>query len=321
MTAVFLDAASLGDDIDFSPLRRATRDWTQYPATTPEQTRERVREARIVVTNKVVLDRDTLFACERLRFIAVAATGTNNVDLDAARERDIVVANVRAYGTPSVSQHVFALILQLATRLYEYHRAALDGRWAASPHFFLFDAPIFELHGKTLGIVGYGELGRGVARLAKAFGMNVLVSARPGSESAPEGRVDLDALLPQVDVLSLHCPLTPATAGLIDAERIARMKPGALLINCARGGVVDEPALAEALRAGHLGGAGVDVLTEEPPRGSNVLLDPTIPNLIVTPHTAWAARESRQRVLDQIAENIAAFLAGRPTRVVAGDGR
>ena len=164
--------------------------------------------------------------------------------------------------------------------------------------------------------MGYGELGRGVERLARAFGMQVLVSARPGSDAAPEGRVALDEMLPQIDVLSLHCPLTPQTAGLMDAARIARMKPGSFLINCARGGIVDEQALADALRSGHLGGAGVDVLTEEPPRNGHVLLDPSIPNLIVTPHVAWAARESRGRVMDQLAENIAAFLAGGPIRVV-----
>ena len=316
MAAVFLDAASLGDDVDFSPLNEVVSPWVCHPATAPEQVLERMRGARIAVTNKVVLDRDILSACETLELIAVVATGTDNVDLAAARELGITVSNVRGYGTASVTQHVFAMILRLATRLDAYHRAAVDGRWAASPHFCLFDYPILELHGKTLGLVGYGELGRGVERLARAFGMQVLVSARPGSDAAPEGRVALDEMLPQIDVLSLHCPLTPQTAGLMDAARIARMKPGSFLINCARGGIVDEQALADALRSGHLGGAGVDVLTEEPPRNGHVLLDPSIPNLIVTPHVAWAARESRGRVMDQLAENIAAFLAGGPIRVV-----
>lgn len=316
MSAIFLDAESLGDDVDFAPLRSAYPHWIEYPYTDPADVLERSREARIVIVNKVPLNRDTIIACPHLEFIGVAATGTNNVDLDAARERGIIVSNVRGYGTASVVQHVFAMMLSLATRLRAYHDAAIAGDWGRSKHFCLLDFPIIELQGKTLGIIGYGDLGRGVADAARAFGMEVLVSARPGSPRVPQGRVSLDELLDRADVISLHCPLTSETRHLFDADTIARMRPGALLINAARGGIVDESALADALRRGHLGGAGMDVLTEEPPRDGNVLLDPGLPNLIVTPHTAWASRASRQRVVEQVGENISAFLSGHPRRQV-----
>ncbi|MGB0721901.1 MAG: 2-hydroxyacid dehydrogenase [Gammaproteobacteria bacterium] len=316
MTAVFLDAESLGTDIDFQPLETAHPDWLHFPHTAPGEAGERLRSARIAVTNKVPLKRATLESAPKLEFIAVAATGTNNVDLDAARTLGITVSNVRAYGTASVVQHVFALMLSLATNLRAYHDAALRGDWGRGRHFCLLDYPIIELHGKTLGIVGHGELGKGVAQAARAFGMNVLISARPGADDIPPGRLPLDQVLSQADVVSLHCPLTESTQNLFDGPRIARMKPGALLINAARGGIVNEQALADALRSGHLGGAGVDVLSTEPPREGNVLLDPSLPNLIVTPHTAWASRASRQRVIDQVGENIAAFLGGQPMRRV-----
>lgn len=320
MKAVFLDAESVGEDLDLASLKDVVDDWTFHPLSAPEELVGRLADADLVVSNKVILDRSVLEACPRLRFIAVIATGTNNVDLDAARERGIPVSNVRRYGAASVAQHVMALMLSLATRQADYARAALDGRWAAARHFCLLDYPIIELPGKTLGIVGYGDLGQAVAKMAAGIGMEVLVSARVGAESAPEGRELLEDLIPKVDVLSLHCPLTEQTRDLMNADRIGRMKPGALLINAARGGVVNEAALADALRSGHLGGAGVDVLTEEPPRRGNVLLDPAIPNLIVTPHVAWATREARQRCVDFTADNIRAWLAGKPINVVNGVG-
>jgi glycerate dehydrogenase len=316
MRGVLLDLDTLGDDLDLGRLEASLDAWQLHPVTTPDEVAARIAGAEVVVSNKVVLDAATVAAADRLRFIAVAATGTNNVDLDAARAAGVTVSNVTAYGTPSVAQHVFTLLLTLTTRLLDYRAAVIDGRWAASPHFCLLDYPIRELAGKTLGIVGYGELGQGVARLAEAFGMTVLVAQRPGGP-AQAGRVPLDELLPQVDVLTLHCPLNEATQNLIGAQELAAMRDDAVLINTARGGIVDEAALAAALRTGTLGGAGFDVLTVEPPVDGNPLLESDIPNLIVTPHIAWAARESRQRLIDQVAENIERFRAGDPRNRVA----
>lgn len=315
MRGVFLDAASLSKaDIDMAPLGRGSVAWAYYDFTSPSAVVERIAEAEIVISNKVMIDAVALTAAKRLKLVCVAATGTNNVDLDAAQRRGITVCNVRGYATPSVVEHVFSLMLALMRHLPEYQRAVQGGRWQKSVHFSFIDFPIREMSGKTLGIVGYGELGQAVAKVAEVFGMRVMIGERPGA--APRaGRVALAELLPQVDVLSLHCPLTPETRGLIGAEELQAMKRGAVLINTARGGIVDEPALVAALRSGHLGGAGVDVLTQEPPR-DNPLLAADIPNLIVTPHIAWASRESRQRLLNELAENIQAFLEGKPRNVV-----
>ncbi|MCP5024554.1 MAG: D-2-hydroxyacid dehydrogenase, partial [bacterium] len=281
----------------------------------PEETAQRIERAELVVSNKVVLDREILQRSSRLKLICIAATGTNNVDLNAAREQGIRVSNVAGYSTSSVVQQVFAMILGLTTRQAEYTQATQQGRWQQSGQFCLLDFPFHELDGKRMGIIGYGGLGRAVARVAEAFGMEVMLCQRPGGP-AQSGRVPLDQLLPQVDILSLHCPLTPETQGLIAGQELAAMKSDALLINCARGGVVDEVALANALRTGQLGGAGVDVLTTEPPTAGNPLLEPGIPNLILTPHIAWASIESRQRLVDEIARNIQAFHAGGERNIV-----
>ena len=316
MRGVFLDAGSLTkSDIDMSPLGRESIHWAYYDFTPSSAVTERIAEAEIVITNKVILNDAALACAKRLKLICVAATGTNNVDLDAARHRGITVCNVRGYATPSVVEHVFALLLSLVRRLPDYQQAVHGGRWQQSVHFSLLDFSIHELSGKTLGIVGYGELGRAVAKVAEAFAMEVMIAERSGV--APRvGRVAIAELLPQVDVLSLHVPLTPETHGMIGAGELQAMKRGAVLINTARGGIVDEAALAEALRSGHLGGAGVDVLTREPP-DDNPLLAADIPNLMVTPHIAWASRESRQRLLNELAANIGAFLKGLPRNVVS----
>ena len=317
MLGVFLDkeAVDLGD-IDFSALDNSLAKWQYYPATRPEQVVERIAHAQVIISNKVVLDEQAILQAPRLKLICVAATGTNNVDLNAADNQGITVCNCQRYGTPSVVQHVFALLLALFTRLPDYHQAVRQGRWQTATQFCLLDYPIRELAGKTLGIVGYGELGRAVAHIAEAFGMQVLIAQRPGTVEPQEGRIPLHALLPQVDALTLHCPLTPETRGLIGEWELALMRRDAVLINAARGGIVDEAALAKALRLGALGGAGVDVLTEEPPAHGNPLLEADIPNLIVTPHNAWASRESRQRMVQQLVENIQAFVSGHPMRVV-----
>ena len=316
MLGVLLDRATIDtNDIDFADLESIFSEWRAYDYSSKQEVHDRIADAVIVVSNKVMLDEAALRSAGRLRFVCIAATGTNNVDLQATKQLGIPVSNVRGYATPAVTQHVFALILALTTRLSDYHRAVLDGRWQQARQFCLLDYPIRELQGKTLGIVGYGELGRGVTRIAEAFGMKVLVAQRPGGAAQAE-RVSLDTLLPQVDVLSLHCPLTPATQGLIGAHELAFMKRDAVLINTARGGIVDEQALADALRAGRPGGAGVDVLTEEPPVNGNPLLAADIPNLIVTPHSAWASRETRQRVVYEVVANIHAFLDGAPRNLV-----
>ncbi|MFP4559934.1 MAG: 2-hydroxyacid dehydrogenase [Thiohalorhabdus sp.] len=310
MQAVFLDTTSLDrGDLDRKSLEATATDWSFFDETPAETVPERIREAEVVVTNKVPLDAEAIRAAPNLRLICIAATGTNNVDLEAARERGVAVTNVVGYATPAVVQHVFGLILALTTRLPDYTAAVAAGRWSESPHFCLLDFPIRELAGRTLGVVGHGELGSNVARVAEAFGMQVRIAQTPGRPERP-GRSPLEELLAEVDVLSLHCPLTPETENLIGPAELARMPDDALLINTARGGIVDEPALAEALRKGRLGGAGVDVLTREPPPAGHVLLAPDIPNLIVTPHVAWATRAARQRMVEELAANLRAFLRG-----------
>jgi glycerate dehydrogenase len=317
MLGVFLDRDSLDrGDLDFADLHRALPEWRYYPATTPAEVAARIEPAEVVISNKVVLDAAAIQQAQRLKLVVVAATGVNNVDLEAAAARGVTVCNCRGYGTPAVVQHVFALLLALCTCWPDYQKAVREGRWQRASQFCLLDFPIRELAGKTLGIIGYGELGRGVARVAEVFGMRVLLAQRPGTVEMLEDRTPLPMLLPQVDVLSLHCPLTPATQGLIGAWELALMRRDALLINTARGGLVDEALLADALRRGALGGAGVDVLSLEPPVAGNPLLAPDIPNLIVTPHCAWGSRESRQRLVGQLAENIQGWRVGAPVRVV-----
>lgn len=304
---VFLDLGSIDrGDMDLSRLQEACPRWDLHPATRPEQTAERIAGADLVVTNKVVFGRDLILGARSLRLICVAATGTNNVDLETARESGVAVRNVTGYATPSVVQHVFALMLAHFTRLPAWLASVRAGDWSRSEHFCLLDHPIEEVAGQTIGIVGLGELGRGVAGVAAAMGMRVLVAQRPGGDPSPD-RLPLPELLPMVDVLTLHCPLTERTRGLIGAAELALMKPDALLINTARGGIVDELALVDALRAGRLGGAAFDVLTGEPPPETHPLLAADVPNLLVTPHVAWASRAARQRLLDATAENVRRF--------------
>jgi len=312
MHAVFLDWESVDNqDLDRTSLQDLPVEWTFHGATTSAQLAPRLAGQTIVVSNKVVVDAAAIIAAQDLQLICVAATGTNNVDVPAASARDIPVCNVRAYATPSVVQHVFMLMLNLLRRFPAYQQALHDGRWQRSEHFCFLDYTIEELSGKTLGIIGYGELGQAVAHMAEQFGMRVLVAQRPGAKPQA-GRLPLPALLGQVDVLSLHCPLTDETRGLIGEAELAQMKSSAILINTARGGIVDEPALLHALRNGKLAGAGIDVLHSEPPRDGNILLQHTLPNLIVTPHIAWASRQARQRLIDGVAQNIHGFLDGQP---------
>lgn len=317
MKCVLLDRKSLDiGDMDFSALESVVSEYVSYDETSPGEVMVRCHDAGVVISNKVVLGEEILGQLPSLKLVCVAATGTNNVDIEAAYKNGITVCNVRAYATPSVVEHVFSLLLSLSRRLHQYHHAAIDGHWMASKQFCVLDYPMSELRGKKLGIVGFGELGQAVAKVAEAFGMNVQVSQRPGTTEMKRGRIPLAQLLQEVDVVSLHCPLDENTRNLIGAEQLALMKTTAILINTARGGIVDEQALADALREGKLGGAGVDVLHEEPPEHGNILLDPDIPNLIVTPHVAWASRESRQRLVDEVVENIRSFVGGVPRNVV-----
>lgn len=304
MKAVFLDLNSLDcGDLDLAKFDFLFSSFKGYPATAIDEVSERIETAEVVIVNKVLLDRTALAGARKLKHICIAATGTNNVDLVAAAELGISVSNCQAYGTDSVAQHVMTLMLALHTNLIQYNTAARNGQWSKADQFCLLSYPIQELRGKTLGIVGYGNLGSGVAQLAGAFGMDVIIAQRAGGETVG-GRLAMDELLPQVDVLSLHCPLTEQTRDLIDAAAIAKMKPGAFIINAARGGVVNEVDLADALRSGKLAGAATDVLTEEPPVHGNPLLADDIPNLIITPHSAWGSVQARQRIVDQIAETI-----------------
>lgn len=304
MQGCFLDAGSLGDDLDWQRLNATLDDWHWHHHTAPDQVAERLAGVQVVVTNKVVVDAEIMARSPALELICVAATGVNNVDLQAAAARDIPVVNVTGYATPAVSQHVLALMLGHATRWADYDRAVKRGGWAVSDFFCMLDFPIVELAGRTLGLVGYGELGSAVARLAEAFGMTVLISERPQATAIRDGRSAFDEVLGNADFISLHCPLTDDTRHLINADALARMKPTAMLINTARGGVVDSNALIAALRAGRIGAAAIDVLDKEPPIAGHPLLADDIPNLIVTPHTAWASHGARQRMLDGVAANI-----------------
>jgi glycerate dehydrogenase len=318
MRAIFLDYAtvSYGDDLDASRLKSVLPGLELRPQTRQEDIGQVIAGAGIVLVNKLRLTRELIAATPTLKLVALAATGTNNVDLHAARGQGVAVCNLHDYCTASVVQHVMGTLLLLTQRLREYDTLVRFGAWQRGDQFCLLDYPIRELAGRRFGIVGHGTLGRAVGCAAQAFGMELMVANRPGGERQPD-RFDLDELLLQVDVLSLHCPLTPATAGMIGKDALARMKPDAVLINTARGGLVDAAALADALRKGRLGGAAIDVLAQEPPVNGNPLLAPDIPNLIVTPHVAWAAREARQRCIDEMAANVEDFLrGGRSGRVV-----
>lgn len=315
--AVFLDHRSLDlGDLDLSSLSACFSDLQLYPHSNASQTIERLQGAQVAISNKVPLDAKVFAACPELKLVLVAATGTNPIDLAAARAHGVSVCNCQGYGTPSVAQHTLMLLLALATRLSDYQRDVRAGHWQQAQQFCLLDHPIIELHGKTLGLLGHGELGGAVAKLAEAFGMRVLLGQLPGRPARAD-RLPLDELLPQVDALTLHCPLNDHTRNLIGTRELRLMKPTAFLINTARGGLINEQALADTLRTGHLGGAATDVLTQEPPKDGNVLLAADIPRLIITPHSAWGSREARQRIVGQLSENALAFFNGTPMRVVS----
>ena len=314
---VFLDLVTVDNgDLNLDALDRSLPGWSFHSRTAPEQLHERLDGADVVVTNKVMLDADALAAAEQLKLVVVCATGINVVDLDAARDRGVTVCNIRDYCSASVAQHVLTLMLNLVTGQPFYGQRVRDGSWAEHAAFSLHDRPIRELSDLSLGIIGYGALGKAVGEKARALGMNLLIGDQRGRPPRPD-RLSFRHLVESADVLSLHCPLTPGTRNMIDREVLQAMKPNALLINTARGGIVNEQDLADALRAGEIAGAGIDVFTEEPPPADHPLLADDIPNLLLTPHNAWGSVTARQEAIDQVTAVIQSFERGIPlNRVV-----
>lgn len=310
MKAVFLDYATVGPGLDMSPLSDLLPELEIFDATHSDQVLERIRDAEFVFTNKIQLTDELLEAATKLRFIGLTATGTDNIDLIAAQQHGVAVCNIRGYCTRSVTEHVFGMLLTLTHSLNSYAAAVRDGAWQRSQDFCILTYPVRELSTMTMGIIGYGELGRGVARKAHDFDMDVIISARPGSDTVDNGRVSFDELLQRSDVISLHCPLNDQTRGLFAADEFRKMNSSAILINTARGALVDSIALVAALENQEIAAAGIDVLPVEPPIGGDPLLNYASDNLIVTPHIAWATDRSRQDSIHELAANVAAFLAG-----------
>jgi len=310
MKAVFLDFGTMGAGLDLRQLEGLVSELVVYDDSPGDTVAERIADAEIVFTNKIRLTRELLEQAPKLKFIALTATGTDNIDTECAREYGIAVANIRHYCTQSVVEHVFGVLLALTHSLPQYHESVRAGEWQRSTEFCMLHYPVRELSAMTLGIVGYGALGQGVARIAREFGMTVLVSARPGTDGVPDDRVGFGDLLARSDVISLHCPLTDATRKLFSAREFAAMKDSAILINTARGGLVDSQALADALVNGGIAAAAIDVLPKEPPVDGDPLLDYRGDNLVLTPHIAWATDEARQNAIDELAANTRAFLDG-----------
>lgn len=289
---------------------------SSYSTTEAHETLERIRGADIVITNKVVISAQAFAENPQLKLVAVTATGVNNVDVEAAKQNGTAVCNIRAYGNESVAEHAFMMMITLMRNLPAYQRDVAAGLWENSPFFCHLGAPMRDLNGKTLAIFGRGNIGKTLATYAQAFKMNVVFAEHKNAQSVRDGYVPFDEAIRSADVVSLNCPLTPQTANMIGETELQQMKPGAILINCGRGGLVDEAALVAALKYGQIGGAGFDVLTQEPPRDGNPLLKARLPNLIVTPHIAWASQEAANRLFDILLDNINRFVAGNPQNLV-----
>lgn len=289
---------------------------SSYGTTEAHETLARIRGADIVITNKVVISAQAFAENPQLKLVAVTATGVNNVDVEAAKQNGTAVCNIRAYGNESVAEHAFMMMITLMRNLPAYQRDVAAGLWENSPFFCHLGAPMRDLNGKTLAIFGRGNIGKTLATYAQAFKMNVVFAEHKNAQSIRDGYVSFDEAIRSADVVSLNCPLTPQTANMIGEAELQQMKPGAILINCGRGGLVDEAALVAALKYGQIGGAGFDVLTQEPPRDGNPLLKARLPNLIVTPHIAWASQEAANRLFDILLDNINRFVAGNPQNLV-----
>ena len=307
---VFLDRETLDATVREPSFEHG---YKEYDETSADQIVERLKDATVCIINKVPMRADTLAQLPNLKLIAVAATGTDIIDKAAAKEHGVAVVNIRNYAFNTVPEHVIALMFALKRNLLAYATDVQQGRWGQARQFCFFDHPIHDIAGATMGIVGYGAIGKSIGKRCEALGMKVIAY----DVMPQDGLVDLPTILKEADVITLHAPLTPETRNMIGADQLKAMKKSAILINTARGGLVDETALAEALKAGEIAGAGFDVLTEEPPKNGNVLLDPSIPNLIVTPHVAWASQEAMQILADQLVDNIEAFVGGTPQNVVA----
>ena len=313
-TIVFLDRNSLIADMRVPSF---AHEWIDHDQTRPEEIVARLQNASIVISNKVKLSGDILAQAPGVKMIAVSATGTDNVDLVYCRAHGIVVSNIRGYAVHTVPEHAFMMMLALRRNLLGWREDVRAGLWQQTDQFCLFTRPVNDLHGSTLGLVGYGSLGHGMQKLAEAFGMRVLVAEHRNAATVREGYTAFDTVLGNADVISLHAPLTAETRHMIAAREFGLMKSTAILINTARGNLVDESALIDALKSGRIAGAGFDVLSVEPPRDGNPLLDLDLPNFILTPHVAWSSREAMQTLADQVVDNIEAFVAGTPRNVVS----
>jgi len=317
MKCVFLDRSSVDTgDLDLSCLQQHVDEFESFDLTKPDQVDVRIKQTEIIICNKVLINEEHMKKASNLKLICVAATGYNNIDIKAANRLGVIVCNVRSYATHSVVEHLFGCLLSLSHHLNTHHNAALGEVWRNSPFFCVLDYPIRELNKQTLGIIGYGELGQGVAQRARQFGMKVII-AQSLTGVKREGRVELDKLLQLSDVVTLHCPLSEESRNLIGERELELMKDSAYLVNVARGGIVDEAALAKALHNNSIAGAVIDVLTQEPPKADNPLLAKDLKNLILTPHVAWAGHNSRQTLVNKIAENIEAFIQNKPRNVIS----
>lgn len=310
--AVFLDQSTTGDDAPLDAIQALTN-LKLYKSTKPEQTAERIGNAEIVITNKVVIDEDVMRKCPNIKLICVAATGYNNIDIQAARKKNITVANVKGYSTESVAQTVFGFLLAIMNSTLEYNRLTKDGKWQASPVFTMLDFPFREIKDKKFGIIGYGTIGKRVAEIAKAFGAEVLIANRPGKQYTDGNRTDWETFLKTADIISIHTPLSKETENLISAKELGLMKPSAILINTARGGIVNEKELYQALVHKRIAHAATDVLSQEPPTYGNPLLG--APNIFISPHIAWTSVESRKRLIAGIAENIRLYHNGEKEKI------
>ncbi|MEG0614268.1 MAG: D-2-hydroxyacid dehydrogenase [Oscillospiraceae bacterium] len=315
MKIVILDRKTLtNDDISFAEIE-ALGDVVSYSSTPNELIVERICDADVVLCNKSPITKEVISACKNLKYIGLFATGYNNIDIKAASERGIVVSNAGEYSTMAVAQHVFALILEHYSKVSGYSSSVKNGDWERSDTFSYFLSPTYEILGQTIGIIGFGSIGKAVAKVADAFGMKVIISTRtlPPKGLFPYEFVSRDEVFARADILTLHCPLTELTAGLINAENLAKMKKTALLINTSRGGTIIEQELADALNSGVIAGAGIDVLTNEPMKNSPLK---TAKSCVITPHIAWSPRQTRERLITIVAKNLGAFISGKPINVV-----